>query len=111
MTHYAVSRDRRGFVAVWPTRGQVYFARLDGQGEPLPPEEIQTPGGSGKRTGLLALSAPDGGTLAAWKEDGQLGWQSYAAAGLPSGAPGSVESPGNGAAGVVGKDGRFILFR
>lgn len=111
MTYYAISRDRGGFVAVWPTKGQVDFARLDGQGDPLPPEEIRTPGGSGMRTGLLALSAPDGGTLVAWKKDSRLGWQLYDDAGRPSGAPGSVESPGHGAAGVVGKDGRFILFR
>jgi hypothetical protein len=77
----------------------------------LPPAEIKTPGRSGMRTGIIALSAPDGGTLVAWKKDEQLGWQLYDADGRPAGAPGAVKSPGTGAAGVVGKDGRFILFR
>jgi hypothetical protein len=111
MTYYTISRERGGFVAVWPTRGEIYFARLDANGELLPPAEIKTPGRSGMRTGLLALSAPDGSSLVAWKKDNQLGWQLYNVDGRPSGAPGTAESPGNGATGVVGKNGRFILFR
>jgi len=111
MTYYAVVRERGGFVAVWPTKGQIYFARLDGKGEPLPPAETKTPGRSGMRSGMLALSAPDGSTLVAWKNDGQTGWQLYKVDGQPSGAPGSAKSSGNGVAGVAGKDGRFILFR
>jgi hypothetical protein len=111
MTYYTISRERGGFVAAWPTRGRIYFARLDGQGDPLRPGEIETPGRSGMRTGVLALSAPDGSTLVAWKKDNDLGWQLYGADGRPSGEPGAVTSPGHGAAGVVSKDGRFILFR
>jgi hypothetical protein len=111
MTYYAVARHRGGFVAAWPTRGLIYFARLDGAGEPLPPGEILTPGKSGMRTGMVALSAPDGCTLVAWKRDERLGWQMYDPDGHPSGAPGSAESPGQGAAGVVDQDGRFLLFR
>jgi hypothetical protein len=63
------------------------------------------------RTGILALSDPDGGTLVAWKKDGRAEWQLYDAEGRPSGPPGSAKSSGNGVAGVVGKDGPFILFR
>ena len=111
MTYYTISGGRGGFVAAWPTRGQIYFARMDGKGDPLPPAEIETPGRSGMRTGILALRAPDGSTLVAWKKDDRLGWQLYDVDGRPAGAPGSAEGPGNGAAGVVGKDGRFILFR
>jgi hypothetical protein len=111
MTYYTISPARGGFLAAWPTRGQIYFARLDGQGEPVPPAEIQTPGRSGMRTGVLVLSAPDGSTLVAWKKDDQLAWQLYRSDGRPSGEPGTAKSPGNGAAGVVSKDGRFILFR
>jgi hypothetical protein len=111
MTYYTITRDRGGFLAAWPTKGEIYFARLDGQGNPLQSAEIKTPGRSGMRTGILALSASDGDTLVAWKKDDQLGWQLYDANGRPSGAPGAAKSPGNGAAGVVGKDGRFILFR
>jgi hypothetical protein len=47
----------------------------------------------------------------AWKRDGQTGWQMYNTQGEPFGSAGAIESPGNGVAGVVGKDGRFILFR
>jgi hypothetical protein len=111
MTYYTVTPARGGFVAAWPTRGDVYFARLGGQGHPVPPGETQTPGRAGMRTGVLALSAPDGTTLVAWKNGGRLGWQLYGEGGKPLGRPGSVDSPGNGAAGVVGKDGRFLLFR
>ena len=111
MTYYTVTRDRGGFVATWPTKGEIYFAHLNGEGEPFQPIEIKTPGRSGMRTGILALSAPDGGTLVAWKKDEQLGWQFYDADGHRAGAPGAAKSPGHGAAGVLGKDGRFILYR
>ena len=62
------------------------------------------------RTGVLALSALDGVTLVAWKHKDSLGWQIYDAKGEPAGEPGSTASPGNGAAGVVLSDGRFVLF-
>jgi hypothetical protein len=111
MTYYVVVRERGGFVAVWPTKGQIYFARLDGMGDPSPPVEIKTPGRSGMRSGVVALSAPDRTTLVAWKNDGHIGWQLYDVEGQPSGSPGFAKSSGNGLAGVVGKDGRFILFQ
>jgi hypothetical protein len=103
--------NRKPSVAVWPTKGEIYFARLDNTGAPPPPAETKTPGTSGMRTGMLALSAPDGRTLVAWKKDGRMGWQLYDVEGRPSGPAGSAQSSGNGVAGVVGKDGRFILFR
>jgi hypothetical protein len=111
MSYYTVSRDRRGFTAVWPTMGKIYSARLDGQGELSPPGEIETPGRSGMRTGMFTLTAPDGSMLVAWKKDGTLGWRHYKADGQPSGAAGTAASPGSGAAGVVRRDGRFLLFR
>jgi len=111
MSYYAISRNQAGFVAVWPTEGRVYFARLDSNGEPSPPEEIKTPGSAGMRTGMLALSAPDGSTLVAWKKDEQMGWQVYDAKGRPSGSSGSTQSAGGGVAGIVDKAGHFILFR
>ena len=69
-----------------------------------------TPGTSGMRNGLLALSASDGVTLVAWKNKEVLGWQRYDAKGQRLGEPGSAPSPGSGAAGVVLRDGRFLLF-
>jgi hypothetical protein len=111
MSYYAISRNQRGFVAVWPTRGEIYFARLDSAGNPLPPAEIKTRGRAGMRTGMIGLSRSDGRTLVAWKKDGRVGWQVYDAQGRLSGPAGSASSPGDGVAGVVTKDGRFILFR
>ena len=60
---------------------------------------------------MLALHAPDGATLVAWKKENTLGWQLYDVEARPSGAPAAAKSPGNGADGVVTKDGRFLLFR
>jgi hypothetical protein len=111
MTYYTISRDQGGFVAVWPTRGQVDFAHLDSKGDLSPQGEIQTPGRSGMRTGVLALSAPGGKTLVAWRNNDQIGWQVYGADGQALGQPGTAQSAGKGVAGVVGKDGRFVLFR
>jgi hypothetical protein len=111
MTYYRVTPTPDGFLAAWPTRGEVFFARLDGEGHQKPPGEIRTPGRSGMRTGVLVLGAPDGTVLVAWKNGGRLGWQLHGEGGKPLGPPGSADSPGDGAAGVVSRDGRFVLFR
>ena len=113
MTYYSVTRAAEGFAAVWPTGGEydLYFARLDGKGKRLPPGEIKTPGKAGHRTGMVALSGPDGSTLVAWTKENRLGWQLYDAHGRPSELPGVAKSSGNGVAGVVDKEGHFILFR
>ena len=110
MTYFALASTESGYVTAWPTKGQVYFARLDQGGAVLPPGEIKTPGTTGMRTGVLALSALDGVTLVAWKNKEVLGWQLYDAQGKPQGEPGSATSAGNGAAGVVLRDGRFLVF-
>ena len=110
MTYFTISRTDTGYVAAWPTKGLVYFARLDKDGGVLPPGEILTPGTTGMRMGLLAMSAPDGATLVAWKNKETLGWQLYDANGRPEGTTCSAASPGHGAAGVLLRDGRFALF-
>src|SRR5262249_10579506 len=110
-TYYTVSRNRDCFTAVWPTRGEIYFARIDAKGNLLPPGEIKTPGKSGMRTGMVALSAPQGSTVVAWSQDDCVKWQFYDAKGQPSGPVGSATSAGSGVAGVVDKSGHFILFR
>ena len=111
MTYFSITPTAHGYVAAWPTKGQIYFARLGPDGNVLPPGEIETPGRNGMRTGIVALSASDGSTLITWKNTERLGWQLYDRAGRPSkDAAGSVESPGAGAAGVALKDGRFLLF-
>lgn len=110
MTYFTISPTDTGYVAAWPTKGQVYFARLDPDGRVLPPGEIKTPGTTGMRQGLVVLSAADGTTLVAWKNEEALGWQVYDRNGRPQGATGSAASPGSGAAGVVLPDGHFVLF-
>jgi hypothetical protein len=110
MTYFTVTPTDAGYVAAWPTKGQVYFARLDNAGTVLPPGEIRAPGTSAMRSGVLALSATDGATLIGWKNKDVLGWQLYDAKGQPQGDPGSVKSAGNGAAGVALPNGKFVLF-
>jgi hypothetical protein len=110
MTYFTITPTAAGYVTAWPTKGEIYFARLDKDGAVLPPGEIKTPGTSGMRTGVLALSASDGATLIAWKSKGVLGWQVYDAKGDPEGKPDSIPSSGNGAAGVALRNGNFLLF-
>ncbi|MBI3867192.1 MAG: hypothetical protein HY299_01570 [Verrucomicrobia bacterium] len=110
MTYFTIAPCAKGYLAAWPTKGEIYFARLDKDGAVLPPGEIKTPGTSGMRTGVLALGAPDGTALVAWKAKSELGWQIYDAKGRPKGSPGSEKSRGDGAAGVPLPDGTFILF-
>ena len=111
MTYYSVVPTKQGFAIVWPTEGQVYFARLDHDGVLQAPFEIKTPGMSGMRTGMQALPTAAGETLVAWKKSGQLSWQLYDAKGQPTGDPASVKSSGNGVAGVLAPGGGFVLFR
>lgn len=110
MTYFTITPTAAGYLAAWPTKGQIYFARLDNDGAVLPPGEIRTPGKNGMRTGLVAVSATDGMTLIAWKNKDILGWQLYDTKAEPVGKPGSTASPGNGAAGVVLPNGHFVVF-
>ena len=111
MTYYSVARTETGFVAAWPTKGQIFFAKLSPDGSPIVPKEIKTPGACGMRTGVLALPTTDGKTLVAWKKDGQLGWQVYDGRGRPMGVPGGAPSAGSGVAAVVVKNGDVVLFK
>lgn len=111
MTYYAISCNKSGLQAVWPTKGQIYFARVNGKGNLLPPGEIKVPGRTGMRTRMMALSDAKGNTLIAWKQDECVKWQLYNAKGRASGSVGSANTSGNGVAGVVDKSGHFILFR
>jgi hypothetical protein len=111
MSYYAIVPSDDGYIAVWPTEEQIYFSRLDAKGAPLTRPEIKTPGTRGMRTGMIALSGPDGGTLVAWKKDQTLGWQLYDKQGRPTGRPGTAKGSGNGLGGVVDKNGDFVLFR
>lgn len=111
MTYYAIVPTAEGYVAAWPTKGDIYFTHLNQEARPLEPAEIKTPGHNGMRSGILPITDRDGRTLITWKKDGQLGWQLYDRGGRPSGDTGSVKSTGSGAAGVLGRNGDLILFQ
>ena len=110
MTYFTVVPNAKGYIAAWPTKGQIYFAQIDKEGAVLPPGEIKTPGTNGMRTGVTALTAADGATLIAWKNNDTLGWQLYDAKGQAQGSPGSAPSAGSGAAGVALANGKFVLI-
>jgi hypothetical protein len=112
MTYFSINRTETGYVAAWPTKGQIYFARLDKDGALLPPGEVRTPGMAGMRTGVTALSASDGTTLIVWKNQTKdsLRWQVYDAKGKPEGELGTAKSIGSGAAAVALNDGKFAVF-
>ena len=80
-------------------------------GSPGSLKEIKTPGVTGMRTGILAIPDEEGRTLVAWKKEKQLGWQLYDSLGRKIGTGGSAASAGSGAAGVLGKNGDFILIK
>ena len=110
MTYFTVVPNAKGYIAAWPTKGQIYFAQLDKDGAVLPPGEIKTPGTNGMRTGVIALGASDGATLIAWKNNDTLGWQLYDAKGQAQGSAGSAPSAGSGAAGVALANGKFVVI-
>lgn len=111
MTYYSIVRNGDGFIAAWPTKGDIYFAKLDGNGSPLNPREIKTPGKNGMRSGILPVAAKDGSTLMVWKKDDQTGFQRYDQSGRPTGSSGSMKSAGKGVAGVLSKNNEVILFQ
>jgi hypothetical protein len=111
MSAFAVTSRPNGFVAAWPTKDEIYFARIGSDGNTLPPGEIKTTARAGMHTGMLALNAGDDAVLVAWKDHDQLHWQLFDRDGRPKGSPDSARSPGEGIAGVVTSDGRFVLFR
>jgi hypothetical protein len=111
MTYYSLAATKDGYLAAWPTKGDIYFARLDLDGKVAPPGEVKTPGHSGMRTGIVALDGANGATLIVWKRGEELGWQMYGRDGRAQGPAGSVASQGKGAAAVVDTAGRFLIFR
>jgi hypothetical protein len=110
MTYFNVVRSSNGFVAVWPTKSNIYFARMNEHGGLQPPIEIKTPGTTGMRTGMLALNDTEGNTLIVWKDLGKLMWQLYDRDGVASSETGSVDSSGNAIAGTADRQGNFVLF-
>jgi hypothetical protein len=110
MTYFAIQPTAGGYLAAWPTKGQVYFARINQDGQAREPGETKTSGSTGMRMGLLVLGSFED-TLVAWKNEGRLEWQRYDTDARPIGNLGLVESPGSWAAGVTVDAGRYVLFR
>ena len=110
MTYYSIVSTENGYVAAWPTKGEIYFARLDQNGELLAPGEIRTPGRNGMRTGLIAIPGKNGSVVVAWNDGSRLGWQLYDDRGFPVGKEGRNERKGKGATGVALASGDFVLF-
>ena len=105
---YLAGGNGKNLVAGWETKGRINFARLDHAGHPLSPGEIKV---SEKGKYPVALTAPDGTTLVAWKTGETLDWRMMDRKGRPQGSPGSAPSESaNRPAGVVTKAGHFLLF-
>ena len=111
MTYFHLSRTAHGFVAVWPTKGDVYFARLGEDGAILPPGEIKTTATTGMRMGILALADHADNTLIVSRERHTVHWQLYDRQGAPTKVKGSVRSRGKGVAAVVDRRGDFVVFQ
>lgn len=111
MTYYSINRSVDGYVIAWPTKGQIYFARLDADGGRKSPQEVKTPGSNGMRTGIMTIPTSDGQTLVVWNKDDQVGWQLYDNRGRASGNPGSVKTTGKGVAAVLAKNGDLVVFQ
>jgi len=92
MTYFTINRAGTGYVAGMAYEGAGLF-RAIGQGRQGAATRGNQDAGqeAAMRNGLLALSAPDGATLVAWKNLDVLGWQLYDANGQPQGGPGSGE--------------------
>jgi hypothetical protein len=111
MSCFTISRAGEGYVAAWPTKGQVYFVKLDKDGNQLPPGEIATDGRAVSHEGILALATPDGHILIAWNHASRLNWQAFTANGRPTGWVESTAEDGKWAAGVALADSRILLFQ
>jgi len=110
MTYWDLEPAGDGFIAAWPTRGKLYFNRLDADGKPGNAREVMTEGQTTMRSQPLALTNAAGMTLIGWRQQGQLMWQVYDNQNKPIGAKGSAQGVSPAAAGVVDKAGRFIIF-
>lgn len=108
MTGNFLAASPNGLIAGWETKGRVHFGHLDAEGNLWPPGEVLA-AERGKYP--VALSAPDGTNLVAWKNGDALEWRSYDSQGAPAGPRGKRADAGSHRpAGVVTKRGGFLLF-
>ncbi|HEX7860842.1 MAG TPA: hypothetical protein VF773_10975 [Verrucomicrobiae bacterium] len=109
MTYYSITATTNGYLAAWPTKGEIYWARLNVNGEVLAPGEIKTSGRNGMRTGLVPINGSNGRVLIAWNDGSSLRWEAFDEGGRPIGQAGKTETSGKGAAGVW-LENEFLLF-
>ena len=110
MTYFSVTPLRDGYLAAWPTKGEIDWAKLDADGKVLAPGEIKTVGRNGMRTGLTAVEGAGGTVLINWNDGSRLGWQIFGSDGKQIGETGASDTKGKGAAAVAAADGSFIVF-
>ena len=77
MTYWDFRPAGDGYIAVWPTRGTLYFNRISADGKPVSAVEIKTDGRTAMRSQPLALTNEKGEVLIAWREQKSLQWQVY----------------------------------
>lgn len=110
MTYYSLVRSGDGFIATWPTKGDIYFARLAADGSLKAPKEVRTGGQCGMRTGVIGLPISNERTFVAWKKDEKVGWQLFDDRGTTLGLPRYLQSTGSGIAVTTTKGGDIVLF-
>jgi hypothetical protein len=110
MTYWDFHATANGYLAVWPTRGRLYFNRISADGDPVSVTEIKTDGQTTMRSQPLALTNSKDYVLIGWRQQGELRWQVYDAGNNPVGVRGSAPGASLAAAGVVDKFGQFILI-
>ena len=108
MTGCFLSSAQHGLIAGWETKGSIYFARLDSQGRNLSGGEMLV---SKNGRYPVALVAPDGTALVAWKHGKKLEWQLFDSANKPIAERSTyTAATGDRPAGVVNSRGDFVLF-
>lgn len=108
MTGSFLQQTKKGLIAGWETKGEVFFARLGDLGKRLPAGEIRA---SRRGRYPVVLEASDGVCLVAWKNGRKLEWQLFDGANRPIGDGGSMAcSSGDRPAGAVMEEGKFLLF-
>lgn len=108
MTGTYLTSSPRGLVAAWEMRGKVLFGRLDPRGPTAAKNPLTARTDKGKWP--LVLAAPDGAWLVAYKQGSELVWELYGAKGNLAKGPTPAPSNSHRFAGVVTKDGRFLLI-
>jgi hypothetical protein len=100
-----LAQGRKNLVGAWETKGQIFFARLDGKSTPM--EVSAAPQGKWP----VALEGPDGTVLVSWKSGSNLWWQLFDRDNKKIGAAKSKPSPNTTRfAGVLARDGSFVLL-